>query len=228
LNRLSRSSDFFRKSPLVVSSKFVAENDNRPKEKGIFLMKLNRLASFAVLIAGAIGLTATSATAATIIGGDTSVALNSATATALVGLGFTITPVSPATLAGLTADFPITGGNTTSAITHSGGLAFTKGGVTTDITNFTINLLNGTLFGNVNGGNTPTTFFDLGAGNVLTLDATLAGALTSIYSIPNLTGATIGVATVNASVAPEPSTLCLAALCGLGILALGRRRQQRC
>ena len=191
-------------------------------------MKLNRLASSAVLLAGALFLSSTSATAATIVGGDTSVALNSATVTALVGLGFTIAPVAPGTLMGLTADFPITGGNTNSAITHSGGLAFTKGGVTTDITNFTINLLNGTLFGDVNGGNTATTFFDLGAGGVLTLDATLAGALSSIYGVPNLTGATIGVATVNASVAPEPSTLCLAALCGLSALAMARSRRRVC
>lgn len=189
-------------------------------------MKLNRLASLTILFGGWLCLSAP-INATTITGGDTSVALNNATITALVGLGFTIAPVSPATLTGLTADFPITGGDTNSAIKHSGGLAFTKGGVTTDITNFTINLLNGTLFGDVNGGNVPTTFFDLGAGNVLTLDSTLAGALSSIYSIPNLTGVTIGVATVNASVAPEPASLWLAVFSGAGLLALARRHPRR-
>jgi len=187
-------------------------------------MKILKTASFALLAAGVWLASSGSISATPVTGGDTSVALNSGTVSALVGLGFSIAPVGPATLTGLTAVFPITGGDTTTSITHSGGLAFTKGGVTTDITNFTINLLNGTLFGDVNGGSTPTTFFDLGAGGVLTLDTTLAAALTSIYSIPNLTGATIGVATVSATVAPEPSSLLLFPIAGAMALAMVRRK----
>ena len=189
-------------------------------------MRIFKTASSALLMAGLLAALSGIAGAAPITGGNTSVALNSGTVTALVNLGFTIGPVTPATLSGLTATFPITGGDTTTDITHSGGLAFTKGGVTTDITNFTINLLNGTLFGDVNGGTTPTTFFDLGAGGVLTLDPTLAGALVSIYGIPNLSGATIGVATVNANVAPEPSSIGLTLLGALAVCSLlvGRRK----
>ena len=188
-------------------------------------MKLFKTAPFALCAAGLLLALSSGIDAATITGGNTSVALNSGTVTALTTLGFTIAPVGPATLTGLTAVFPITGGDTTSSITHSGGLAFTKGGVTTDITNFTINLLNGTLFGDVNGGTTPTTFFDIGAGDVLTLDPTLAAALSSIYTIPNLSGATIGVATVSATVAPEPSSLVLISIGGALALATIRKRQ---
>jgi hypothetical protein len=155
--------------------------------------------------------------AATIYGGTTSVALNSGTVSALTGLGFSIAPLAPATVTGLTAVFPITGGNTTTDITHSGGLAFTDNGVTTDISAFTINLTNDTLTGNVNGATgSSTPFFDIGAGDVVTLDPTLAAALSSIYGIPNLSGATIGTATINAVTTPEPASLALA---GMGLLA---------
>ena len=90
------------------------------------------------------------------------------------------------------------------------GLAFTKGGTTTDISDFEINLNTDVLSGFVNGGTTPTAFFAIGAktasGYPLTLDATLAGALSTIYGLPNLTGASIGDATVTITSVPEPST----------------------
>jgi len=168
---------------------------------------------------------AASAHAETIYGGTTTVALDSATVGALVGLGFSIAPVAPATVNGLTAVFPITGGDTTTDITHSGGLAFTDAGITTDISDFTINLSTDTITGNVNSATgSTTTFFDIGAGDVLTLDPTLAGALSSIYGIPNLTGATIGTATIDAVTTPEPASLALA---GLGMLAAGYLARRR-
>ena len=151
--------------------------------------------------------------------GDTSVALDSATVDALVGLGFGIAPVAPGTLTGLEAVFPITGGNLSEGlIDHSGGLAFTKGGTTTDITDFVINLNTDILSGSVNGGSGLVPFFDIGAGDVLTLNPTLAGALTTIYGVPDLTGATIGTATVALTSVPEPSTwaLMLMGFAGLG------------
>ena len=162
--------------------------------------------------------------------GDTSVALDSSTVTALGNLGFTVAAIPPATLSGLDADFPITGGNLSAGlIDHSGGLAFTKGGVTTDISDFVINLNTDVLSGFVNSGTTLTPFFDIGAktatGYPLTLDATLAGALTSIYGIPNLTGAPIGDATVTITSVPEASTWGMMALgfAGLGFAAWRRK-----
>jgi hypothetical protein len=178
-----------------------------------------------VVIGGLLTLSAT-AGATVVTGGNTTVALDAATVGALTGLGFGISPISPSTLTGLDAVFPITGGNTTTAIYHSGGLAFTKGGKTTDISDFTINLLTDKITGNVNTATgSTTTFFDIGAGDVLTLDATLGGALASIYGIPNLTGAEIGTATINATFAPEPATGTVAGLTALAAFLLTRRRR---
>jgi hypothetical protein len=172
--------------------------------------------------------------AAPIGGGNTTVNLNAGTVTALVSLGFSIAPISPATanLAGTspTAVFPITGGDSTTMINHSGGLAFTKGGVTADIENFVINFVGpnaGKLTGDLIAGGSTTgnvPFFDLGGGNALTLDATLAAGLSSLYGIPNLTGTPIGTAVVNASIAPEPGNAELIGIGLLGTVVLLRRR----
>jgi hypothetical protein len=172
---------------------------------------------------------AAAGSAVPVSGGDTSVALNAGTVDALVGLGFSIAPVSPATLTGLTATFPITGGDTSTMIDHSGGLAVTKGGTTVDIEDFVINLGTDTLTGSLiaGGATTPNfTFFDIGAGDALTLDAALAGALSSTYGVPNLTGAAIGTATVSAVLTPEPATVSLAA-CGLLAALVGVSRKRR-
>ncbi len=182
-----------------------------------------------VLTTGSALLLCSAALAAPITGGTTTVNLNASTVTALVGLGFSIAPIAPATAnLGATppnAVFPITGGDSTTNINHSGGLAFTNGGATADIANFVINLAGpnaGKLTGDLIVGGTTTNnvpFFDIGAGNALTLDATLAAGLSSVYGIPNLTGTSIGTAIVNASTAstPEPGD---AALVGIGILGL--------
>ena len=128
------------------------------------------------------------------------------------------------------AVFPITGGDDTTSINHSGGLAFTKGGVTADIENFVINLAGpnaGKLTGELIAGGTTTNnvpFFDIDAGNALTLDATLAAGLSSVYGIPNLTGASIGTATINASAAPEPRDAALVGIGILGVIAFLRRK----
>ena len=180
-------------------------------------MKKLKSISQSLFIVGGIFAFGLNSQAATITGGSTSVALNSGTVTALVGLGFSIGAIAPGTLTGLNAVFPITGGDTTSQIFHSGGLAFTKGGTTLNLTNFTINLLNNTLFATANGSGPQVAFLDLGAGGALTLDAAAAGALVTVFGVPSLTGAPIGTATVNATVAPEPTSLGLTGLAGLAL-----------
>jgi hypothetical protein len=170
--------------------------------------------------------------AAAVTGGTTSVALDSATVSALTGLGFSIAPVAPATLSGTTAMFPITGGDTTTMIDHSGGLSFSKMGTTAGIENFVINLTGmqaNTITGQLVAGSTMVsgvTLFDIGSGLSLTLDAQLAGDLSAAFGVPNLTGAAIGTASVSpiTSASPEPSTFGLALLAALPAFFLLRRR----
>ena len=160
---------------------------------------------------------AASAHAAPVFGGTTTVTLDTGTVGALTGLGFGIAPVTNATLGGvpLAATFPITGGDTTTAITHSGGLAFTKSGSTADVQNFIINLSGaqaGIITGQLVAGGSTTngvSLFDIGSGLNLTLNAQLAGILSSAFGVPNLTGAAIGTAAVNPSAAPEPGSVAL-------------------
>lgn len=172
--------------------------------------------------------------AAPITGGNTSVALDSATLATLQSF-FNIGTVSPATLTSsmgvTTAMFPITGGDTdTGMITHSGGLTLTGTttpmGVGTEVSteNYVIDLGTKMLTAevSVNGGAVMpgVALFDIDAGNVLTVDSALAGALSTVYGLPDLTGATIGTATVSPttgpSAVPEPASF---ALVGAGLLA---------
>jgi hypothetical protein len=188
----------------------------------------NILRSTLLVTCGAFVL-ASGGNAATIYGGDTSVALDTSTLSALTGLGFSIAPIAPATVSGGVATFPITGGDTTTVINHSGGLAFTQDGTTADIENFVINLSTDTLTGDLVAGGSTTpnfTFFDIGAGDVLTLDSALAGGLSTVYGIPNLTGATIGTATVSPVLTPEPATISLAALGLLAAASIGRQKRK--
>lgn len=185
----------------------------------------------ALLLTGSAFILAMSGQAAAIVGGTTSVALNTSTLTTLEGAGFSIAPISPATVVGTTATFPITGGDTsTGLIDHSGGLAFTDNGVTADIEDFAINLNTDQLTGTLVAGATTVNnfvFFDIGSGAALTLDNALASALTSVYGVPDLTGAPIGVATVSPTLAPEPGTLWMAAPMLLGVALLQLRRRTR-
>ena len=182
--------------------------------------------AFALLLVGSM------VQAAPIVGGLTTLDFNSGTAAALAGLGLSIAPIAPGTFnpTTLVATFPITGGNTTTMIDHSGGLALTMGSTTTYIENFIINLTGpdaDIVTGTVAVGKTSFSgvqLFDLGAGMVLTVDSQLAADLVAIYSIPNLTGTDVGTASVNAITTPEPSTL---ALLGLGTLAAGFARRRK-
>jgi len=187
--------------------------------------------SAALLAMGGFCAFAPMASATPIAGGTTTVNFVPATITALVGLGFGITPIAPATLnlAGPNAVFPITGGNTTSTITHSGGLTFTKGGSSASISNFTINLLTSRLTGDLTAGGSTTsnfTFFDIGAGNVLTIDTALGAGLASVFGIPNLTGTPIGTAVVAAMIVPEPTTGALTGMAALAGLAFALKKRK--
>jgi MYXO-CTERM domain-containing protein len=191
----------------------------------------------AILATGGALLFCSYAGADPITGGTTTVNLDSNTVGALVGLGFSIAPIAPA-IADLgaappNAVFPITGGDSTTNINHSGGLAFTQGSTTASIQNFIINLAGpdaGKLTGElIAGGSTSENvpFFDIGAGNALTLDPTLAAGLSSLYGIPNLSGAAIGTAIVDATTAatPEPTDTALLGMAMLGAVAFLRRRR---
>lgn len=178
-----------------------------------------------------------SAQSATITGGMTSVALDSGLVATVTGAGITPAAVSPGTLTGTTVTFPITGGDTTTGIIdHSGGLSFTQGSRSAVLESFVIDLNTKLLSGEViaNGG-TPTMgvdLFDIGAGDTLSINSALATDLSAVFGVPNLTGATVGVATVSpitASAAPEPSAISLFALAAmiLGAMRLVTRRRPR-
>lgn len=75
--------------------------------------------------------------------GQTNLHLNAATAGALSDLGVTVGPVGPATADGLRVSFPIDGGRidpetAAGTVDHEGGLAFSAGGTTVRVTDFTV------------------------------------------------------------------------------------------
>ncbi len=166
--------------------------------------------------------------------GTTTVDLNTGTVVALVSAGLTPGAVAPGTLAGgppFVATFPITSLDTTGTmISHSGGLSFTQGTTTVDIENFLINLNTDKLTGDVYAGSSLVasglTFFDIGAGNALTLDASLASAVNSTFGTSLSAGIPIGTASVSlTSATPEPASMALLGTGGLlCLLSLRRRR----
>ena len=183
------------------------------------------------------------ASAATIIGGGTSVTVTSAPA--LTGLGLSFSPfgtASAATVGGVpVATFLITGGvfdpvTGNSIVRHDGsGLLFTAGANRLSVGNFIIDtaartvsataIANGTTVGTV-------PLFTIGTGTSLILTSQAAGAFTSVFGAPNLTGTTFGTADINAVVAPtagavpEPATWGMMIL-GFGVIGAVSRNQRR-
>ena len=180
---------------------------------------------------------ATPAAAATIIGGATEVTLTSAAT--LTGLGLSFAPYGTASLLPGAGDpvvsFLITGGTADTVsgdllVRHDGsGLDFTAGSNTLRIGDFVVDtaaalvsgsaVANGTALGVV-------PLFNLNGASQLLLTSQAAGAFTSVFGAPDLTGAVIGVADVNAVLAvPEPSSWAL--MIGGFVLAGAAVRRRR-
>lgn len=175
------------------------------------------------------------ALAAPIAGGSTTVTFNTGTLSTLTSAGFMITPISPATLAttpSVAASFPITGGDTTSVINHSGGLMLSRSGTSASLQNFNINLTNNTLFGQVLAGGATmnnVALFDItmsGGNTNLGLSSALSGAINQVFGVNLPAGTPIGTANVSANVVPEPSSMGLAGLTLLGGLAWWRKSRR--
>lgn len=178
--------------------------------------------------------------AATIVGGSTSVSLTAAPT--LIGLGLSIAPFGSANLDGIAppvATFLITGGSVNgpdALIEHDGsGLLFTAGTNSLSIGNFLINTALSSLTGKVIVNGTTTLnnvpLFDIGAGLTLNLTSQAAGAFTSVFGAPNLTGALIGTAVTNPIVqnvapVPEPGVWMLM-IAGFVIVGIALRRRER-
>ena len=98
--------------------------------------------------------------------GKTTLAVDSATLDALIGLGVAPGAVAPGTLEGATYAFPITNPLPSALgsgkIRHRGGISLSAGATTVELTDFTIKLRKGLLFGRVNGSD-PVALLDLDA-----------------------------------------------------------------
>lgn len=193
---------------------------------------MKRILSGAVFAVAAL-FAAVSASASTlnIIGGTTEIQVTAD----LAGLGLT-----PSTFfGGGTLDtstgilsYDITGGTITGSdavIEHAGSsLVLTGGGVSAFVGNFVIDTAAATVFGNVLGGSDSVALLDFGtidsSGIQLLISADLAGALTTVFGAPNLTGAELGIANT-APVVPLPAAGWML-LAGVGGLVVMRRRAQ--
>lgn len=101
--------------------------------------------ALAAMMAIAIAPTASAKTLKVKKTGGTTLKIDSGTAAALTSLGVAVTPIKPAKAAGGGVRFPVTGGRLDSKtlvgnIRHSGGLRFSNGTTTVDLTRFTINI----------------------------------------------------------------------------------------
>jgi hypothetical protein len=208
-------------------------------------MKLSHLAA-AVAVACTVSATPALAQSLPIVGGVTSVSLTSASA--LTGLGLSVgglgtAEISPGSAGTPLAYFPVTGGSIDTAtfagsIQHTGsGLSLSTATTTVNLTNFVIDTVAGTLSGNVAVGATNlgvVPLFNLGSSGIavapfsLTLSSAAAGALSTVFGVPNLTGFLIGNANTIpiTSAVPEPATV-LSMLAGLGLIGVALQRRRR-
>lgn len=180
--------------------------------------------------------------AAAITGIETTVELTAAGL--LAANGVAVQPVGTGSLdaATVTAAFPITGGSLGASgalIEHDGsGLSLSQGSDHLLLLNFLIDTAAGQVFGDAvvidDVAGTPTAaalddipLFDLAAatsgGIPLLLTGAAAGALSSLFGLPDLTGAQIGLANPNVSAVPVPAAVWLM---GSAVAALGLRRRR--
>jgi hypothetical protein len=194
-----------------------------------------------LLASAALATAAISAPAAaqqTVTGGSTDVTLTAAPA--LIDLGLSAAPTGTATVsfdgAIPTFTFPITGGSIdafgNALFYHDGsGILFTAGTDSLGIGNFVIDtaalLVSGDVTAN-GAGLGSVGLFTIGEGTSLFLTEDAAGAFTSIFGAPNLTGVEVGFAQVNAQTAavPEPGTWMMM-LAGFGAAGFALRRSRR-
>lgn len=152
--------------------------------------------------------------------GGTTLKLDAGTAEALTSLGVSVAPISPAKAGSKGITFPITGGKVNSKtlagnIKHSGGLRFTKGSTTVDLTRYTINIdKKPDLVATVGDARVSILSLDLSklrnnskgkniklSGVKASLTAAAAGALNQAFSTTAFTeGLVLGTATVSAKV----------------------------
>jgi len=160
----------------------------------------------------------------------------------LAGFGLTPAPFGSATASGAIFSFPVTGATLdavfSAVLEHEGsGLALTAGASSAFVGNFLIDTGARTVFGDgaVLGGagflDAPLFTFGDGTalpGIELLISGTLAGALSSVFGAPDLTGATFGYARPElATVVPIPAAglLLLTGVGALGARALRRRHK---
>jgi hypothetical protein len=184
-----------------------------------------------------------------VVGGTTAVKVTSAptltsAGVTIVGLGST--SISPGSDGIPIAYFPITGGNIDTS-SFAGGIAHNSSGLrlststgSIDLTNFLINTNTLSLSGKVSFGTTSLSgipLFNLSFGTVpvypfdLKLTATAAGALSTVLGVPNLTGATFGIANTLPITAAVPDvasiTSMMAGLGLIGVIAVRRKRSDQ-
>ncbi len=154
----------------------------------------------------------------TLTGEETSLVLDSGTAKVLQQNSVAVAPIDPAAASGDGIAFPITGGEINTGdlagtIDHSGGLSFTAGGTTVELTDFVVDTVNGTLTSTVGGADLTTLDLDLSGvqqsddngvivleGITATLTADAAKALNDAFGVSLFTaGLAFGDVTVRAA-----------------------------
>ena len=186
------------------------------------------------------------ATAAALIGGDTRVLIEAPFVPLVKGLTGIATEAS---FDPLIANFPISGGfldaSLAGTIAHDGvGLVLSNGLTNVEAGNFVIDTVQSIVFGDVLVEGNPFAngvalfSFDLGSITVpqlvdlsnpalaLFITPDLAGALTAVFDVPDVTGVQFGrAATAPVSVIPEPGAWAML-IAGFGLVGFAARRRQ--